>query len=180
MSMGQSLSSSRLVSTSGYLDGWLISGLCADGLLGEAGGFGSKARTASAMEIMGRKLPSTISNNERLLVVVGYSEAAIPLPASLCHSAPLPECPRRGRTYRPRLANKAARWLGSTISGAVPVSCNRPTICACPDFPYASSPVDQCRVGVGARIRPHYGKPDWPRNGLRRNPGTIAPPCFFS
>jgi hypothetical protein len=100
------------VSTSGYLDGWLISGLCADGLLGEAGGFGSKARTASAMEIMGRKLPSTISNNERLLVVVGYSEAAIPLPASLCHSAPLPEWQRRGRTYRPPPGEQSCALVG--------------------------------------------------------------------
>jgi hypothetical protein len=72
------LSSSRLAWTSGYLDGWLISGLCADGSLGEVRGFGSKARTASSMEIMGRKLQSTICNNERLLVAVGYSEAAIP------------------------------------------------------------------------------------------------------
>lgn len=43
----------------------------------------------------GRYLPSAISKSERLLVVVGLSEAVVPLSASACHCVVLPEGSKR-------------------------------------------------------------------------------------
>ena len=44
----------------------------------DRGSLGSLSRTAET----GRNLPSTVSNNERRLIAVGYSERAIPVSAS--------------------------------------------------------------------------------------------------